>query len=107
MLGSHYDLSAKGLHPPSDGSFGSVLQSHVLPIGSCFFLFFLPEIESIENRQTHSCQFVQSCGFCQGLQTRAGLPDNEGKLFQFLWVQSASAEFGFKQMNNKLKGTVK
>lgn len=92
VLRSHYDQSEKGLHPPSDGSLGSVVQSHGSPIGSCFF----PEIESIENRQTHSCQFVQSCGFCQGLQTRAGLPDNEGKLFQFLWVESASAEFWFQ-----------
>lgn len=39
----------------------SVQLSHDSHIGS--FFFFFPEIESIENRQSHSCQFVQSCGF--------------------------------------------
>ena len=74
------------------GALGQLYSHMAHPLVRVFF----PEIESIENRQTHSCQFVQSCGFCQGLQTRAGLPDNEGKLFQFLWVQSASAEFWFQ-----------
>lgn len=53
-------------------------------IHALVLFFFFPEIESIENRQTHSCQFVQACGFSWGLQACTGLPDNDDKLFQFL-----------------------
>lgn len=49
----------------------STARSHASHVGLMFFFvsFFLLEIDSMVNRQTHSCQFVNCCGFWQGLQT--------------------------------------
>lgn len=105
VVGSHPALSAKGHHPHSDRGFGSVLQSHGSPIGSC--IFFPPEIESIENRQTHSCQFVQSCGFCRGYRLEQVYPIMQAHYFSSCGSGAPQQSSGFKQMNNKLKGTVK
>lgn len=68
---------------------------------------FFPEIESIENRQTHSCQFVQSCGFCQGYRLEQVYQIMKANYFSSCGSRAPQQSSGFKQMNNKLKGTVK